>query len=584
MERQTFEETIDSTAVSQEEPQLDTTCRSSSIPSETSTRLDERQRCVRMLIDSALTSVPREDHEIQRERQYLSSKLEQAFGVAMDPDACFSSPPSIVPPRHLLDYFVAHYFKNFQPLWPLFFESSFDPCSILPTLYLTVAAIGSTYAGKSANAFGRMLLESLQAVLITRPLDPRQPNGTSEAICQTLLLNQVMCLYLGQRRSLFIAQQLGGILVIQAHRMDLFNEALVPAKSAADSTTASSTSRMARAYQDIKLETRRWLGFGILRAETYLCTILMTRPLVSFEEFNLRLLKPEKHWVTKTLKSWANAQEENGNVDVDGRTTLLFSDLVRIALDPDETLPVLRPIDYELLLIALQQELWRFGQDRYVLERITGDAELSLGAICDDLRGPDNPFKCERLRISPSHSELDSATAATPPNSSKPPTTTAECAPLRRDHLSFPSRRMNDFRRGFHRCVAALQKWMTSLATIRDSDAYHTERSRIFSCRILFHLTCVRLFADVNALHTIAHSKQWPTCRQEISQQDTISRIHRWYASRDAALALENACEIYELVAGEQAMPPFRRARFNLFAVSKCYHHEYQKVVSIPYN
>jgi hypothetical protein len=189
-----------------------------------------------------------------------------------------------------------------------------------------------------------MAHEVLRGSLITNNLDLRSRNPSSEAICQILMLNKATALYFGQRRAFFIAQQLGALSLVHARRLGLFGNLglAYDGKVAASGTSQRS---------EVRKEARRRLAFGIMRLDVYLSLLLGQKPSLSWEEMRLQPLadwpgssnKPSSSSITTTTHEAASGD-------------VMFSDLVSLYLYGDESPPILRPVDLELVLMGLVAE------------------------------------------------------------------------------------------------------------------------------------------------------------------------------------------------------------------------------------
>ncbi|RFU24950.1 hypothetical protein B7463_g11388, partial [Scytalidium lignicola] len=260
----------------------------------------------------------------------------------------FAVPDHNVP---ILYKFVDLFTEYFHPLWPLLPSYSFDPDVLHPILYLTLTSIGAMYGDTIYHQYGAMMHESIRKHIIAPPAN-HNLNEDSLWLGQSRVLTQVAALYFGQKMAFSHAQRLGGILVSQGRRMKLFNHSKTKFMLAHSRETSNRGTPGEILSRVIVLEARKRLAFAILRAEVYTSFLLNTRPLVSADEIDIELPCSDDIWT---------GEEEDGDTllkvfqqdDTPGRN-LLFSDIVRDAMDQNDTPLLLGPTGQELTLFGLQ--------------------------------------------------------------------------------------------------------------------------------------------------------------------------------------------------------------------------------------
>ena len=476
----------------------------------------------------------------------MSTRVEQAFDL-------YHVYPTRSGRHHLLHYFVDLFLENFYPLWPMFRKHTFDHDRTPPHLFMTLASIGSMYAGKAAATYGFLTHESIRLKLILAPFQFQIPEDAYEPLCQSMVLIQVAALYFGHKQAFSVAQQLGSIIVSHARKINLFNNTI------AFQNIERQTGRTPKADEIVsnwvRSEARKRLAFGILRAEVFVGILLNTRPLVSFEEVNLELPCSNDIWSLEPAK--LEQYVLSGYNRVDERRGYLYSDLVRIALDRGEALPNLNPVEFELILFGLQQLVWRFSHDLGLMPRLTGSYGLEpkierqndlFGSWSFSLQHTEQRENGHRW-----NSSLETGVAD------------------QTDLLDSSIREMNDLKTDYARASLVLRKWKQSFAASTMSTEIVNARSSLLASRLLYHLSFVRLRADIHTFHLLAH-KLVKGDQNQTSIQNFVSSVYRWAASRDAKVALEHACAIWSLISSETERSSQGRAKFNIASHISLYH------------
>ena len=476
----------------------------------------------------------------------MSTRVEQAFDL-------YHVCPTRSGHQHLLHYFVDLFLEHFYPLWPMFRKHTFVHDRTAPHLFMTLASIGSMYAGKAAATYGFLTHESIRLKLIIAPFQSQLPEEAYEPLCQSMVLIQVAALYFGHKQAFSVAQQLGSIIVSHARKINLFNNTIAFQNIERQNGRTPKADEIVSNW--VRSEARKRLAFGILRAEVFVGILLNTRPLVSFEEVNLELPCSNDIWSLEPIKL---EQYVLGRYNrVDERRGYLYSDLVRIALDRGEALPNLNPVEFELILFGLQQLVWRFSHDLGLMPRLTGSYGLEpkierqndlFGSWSFSLQHPDHPENGHHWSSSSGAGLSDRA-----------------------DLLDSSIRDMNDLKTDYARASLVLRKWKQSFAASTMSTEILHARSSLLASRLLYHLSFVRLRADIHTFHLLAH-KLVKGDQNQTPIQNFVSSGYRWAASRDAKVALEHACAIWSLISSETDRSSQGRAKFNIASHISLYH------------
>jgi hypothetical protein len=417
-----------------------------------------------------------------------------------------------------------------------------------PLLYLTLTSIGAMYGGIQSAHFGTLMHCRLRQSLTTGLDFGEFFDEDLVWLGQARLLTQVAALYFGQSQAFSYAQHLGGILVAQARRMNLFKALRCRTD---DSVSASQRPISERLTRWLYLEARRRLAFGILRAETYTSVLLGTRPLVSPEEIDLELPYADSIWRGAPLPPeifLAMVERDRAS-----RLKQRFSDVVRIAFERDEAPSALDPLGHELLLFGLQQSVWRFSHDHDIFLRLTGNMESSSQLGYDGL-----DTVAVSLQIS-NHS-----ISAMPAGQSVelPPSSIPE------DHLRGSPKRMNGLQTDLDGLIVALQRWKESLRFIRNAISLQQHRNSVLSSLLLYHLSYVRLQAPIEDMHHVSYR----IADKRPVEKQIIDDMCEWANSRRAIITVQHACIIWSLINREVRRPEGARAQFNFLAFTGLHH------------
>ncbi|PPJ57912.1 hypothetical protein CBER1_09956 [Cercospora berteroae] len=203
---------------------------------------------------------------------------------------------------------------------------------------------------------------------------------------------------------------------------------------------------------------------------------------------------------------------------------MLFSDLVRIALDEDEVLPALKPVDVELLLFGLQHEVWRFSHDPDIFKRL--------------------------IQIA------------------RPVSATNPGLPSTQDHLDCTGRRMHSLQKDYLRVVKALDKWKAALTHCQLSHPLPENRSVYLSALILYELSFLRLCAPLNSIQQTAYRLHEPSA----SDTAVAEVISAWTFTPESSEAIHHARTIWQMLDTESSRIKDTQAKYNILALIALHH------------
>ena len=490
-----------------------------------------KQKIVEDLICFAFRGFPSSSCSVTQCREYWSSMAPKVGQLFLGS----SNLESLRAGKHVLKYFVDLYLRHFHPLWSLFRLRDFDVDALPPALYLILTATGAMYSGELGRIYGSMMLEYIFSALLTSRCLYDQTLQPSDMVFRFMLLTQIAALYFGQRRLFLRALHLGGIIISEARQAKLFDE---PDKGAASVFSQDQTSSF-----DIfvSTETRTRIALGIFRADIFMSAVLNVRPTMSPEELNLYLPCPDEIWSDgdeDTWRDYLSRQDHNKNI--------LYSDLARIAMDRSARLPRLSIGGHGLVLFATQESVWRFCHDPSVFSRITGNDPM------DDMS--EDEFDHEFSPVGGSTSETGEMGRFV----------TKE---IRADHLGYSVNKMNDLRSDYSRTIHSLRKWKHSFVDNSAARSVHTNRDRLLSGRLLYHLSFLRLMGDVGILDLISSEEIFTQ-----NHQAARGRVYQWSRSQNAKRAVRHALAIWSLISKESSWEYGQRAKFNILSVISLYH------------
>ncbi|CAD0109400.1 unnamed protein product, partial [Aureobasidium uvarum] len=366
-----------------------------------------------------------------------------------------SNAPEVSQSNGILDHFVDIYLEQFQPLWPLIWQPSFERGQLHPLLLLTMTSIGALYSGSASSRYGSLLHEKMREILLVSP--PRVDHTDQENLDlgRAMLLTQVAAIYFEQQHAFSAAQKLGALLNVHAQKMRLFS-----------------------------YRPHRGIPTAI------------------------------------NLQSTTNTSAIGWHK--------------QIALDPNEVLPLLQPLEHELLLYGLQYSVWRFSHDSGMFKRLTGlDADSEPGPTTNDL-------------FSVSNDELYTAN---------------------HDHLDYSTRKMAGLRRERQNVICALRKWKSMVASSQMSNQYGHNRTTYLSGLMLFHLSFLRLHAPVGTIQQVVYHQG---TRSE-SVEALGRTIVEWSTTDQAVVAIKHACSMWTLIEKETSRPTSSQARYTILTVISVY-------------
>ena len=466
--------------------------------------------------------LPTHLQEISRE---LSGRIKAALPEVETILSRSSSP-------HILHHFCGQFMAHFNPLWPLIRPNGLDIESIPFILCLTIASIGAMYSGARCSQLGLIIHENLRLALLTTPFLHQQSAPSLECL-QSLLLTEISTLYFGPRSSLPIAQRIGAMLVQQARMMGIFS------------------GRAFSGYKNVVPTLEQWshreatvrFAFGSFRAEMFVSALLNVRPLLSAEEINLDLPCLDELWM-------GSIEDQRASLKASDDSSLTYADLVRIAKERFEIMPDLKAAQRDLVLYGIQESIWRFSHDPELFSRMMGKANTDPSSILDDgTNGELFPHPTRQPWGRTSEDWMPVASPRSPIN-----------MPMQ-DHLDCSSRKMADLRLDYDRMMMFLRKWKSSYVGNQSSSQLEGNRYNLLNSRLLYHLSFLRLRAD---LHTLDFLTTEHDDFQYNQREDAVRRVWEWSKTISAEKALQHSCAIWDLVSSESTWRVGSRARFNI--------------------
>lgn len=318
-----------------------------------------------------------------------------------------------------------------------------------------------------------------------------------------------------------------------------------------------------------KNETRRRLAFGVLRGDVYTSVLLNTRPLLSYEEVDLRLPCSDDLWhnrenFTAEQQSLAYRMEEKHQHGAG------FSDLVRIYLDRAEPMSELPSGGYELCLFGLQSCIWKSTRDRMALARLT-DHAIEESPHGSSLRPPSTASGViGNQDVVPAEGNTGSRISLNCLNGQCDQRVDIDLDPLSQDcdTLGQSLRRMQDLRSDGDRIRKALERWHSDFMTARRSSRLTQSRDTLMSCTILWHLSELQMLAPLDQLHAVSYR----VAEHSSLDVPALQEVRKWAATKEATMAAKRATLMCELVSYELSRPEETRAKFNFTAFAGLHH------------
>lgn len=292
------------------------------------------------------------------------------------------------------------------------------------------------------------------------------------------------------------------------------------------------------------LESRKRLAYGIMRADVYTSVLLNSRPLLSYEEIYLTLPHSEKLYHNDGELSWRE-QLLTSRIEAERCPQMVFSDLLRVMLERNETAPLDDAVAFELCLFAMQSPLWRFSHDVELFPRLTG-SEWEAASLLDV-----NDRRTSLSQPEPTSTDLLSGRPYAAP-----------------DRLGRVHRNMRDMRDDRARMERALERWHDGFLVARQSPAFTKHRDSLMSSLLLFNTSHLQLHAPLAQLHNVSYRAGE---KRPVSSK-TVQQIYDWSITRNATHAIERAVTICDLMSQELDRPEDSRACFNFLAFGSLHH------------
>jgi len=330
------------------------------------------------------------------------------------------------------------------------------------------------------------------------------------------------------------------LLIAQSRRLNLFQEPNYNHSELFD-FPEDGEAQLARWRS---LESRKRLAYGIMRADVYTSVLLNSRPLLSYEEIYLTLPHSEKLYHNDGELSWRE-QLLTSRIEAERCPQMVFSDLLRVMLERNETAPLDDAVAFELCLFAMQSPLWRFSHDVELFPRLTG-SEWEAASLLDV-----NDRRTSLSQPEPTSTDLLSGRPYAAP-----------------DRLGRVHRNMRDMRDDRARMERALERWHDGFLVARQSPAFTKHRDSLMSSLLLFNTSHLQLHAPLAQLHNVSYRAGE---KRPVSSK-TVQQIYDWSITRNATHAIERAVTICDLMSQELDRPEDSRACFNFLAFGSLHH------------
>lgn len=514
-----------------------------------------RDDLVATLVDQAMENTTMEHRTLANDgdihRPYFQALL-APIKTAFDLNEKHPSPN-----QNYLDTYVELYLANFWTLWPLFPKHMCRPGRFQPLLYLTLASIGAMYGGKASSLFGATLHIKLREVL-AKPLFSYDKDALS--LGQARSLTQAAALYFGQKQAFSYAQHIGGLLVAQARRMNLFVSGTEAAYQVSGQDQEQHLSRW------IRQECRKRLAFAIMRLEMYTSVLQSTRPLLSAEEMNINMPCSRYLWYTSFESTSAYVAAIQQTLAGAEQSPLRFSDLCRIGKDPDEALPPLDSLGEELLMNSLQEQVWDACSSQTTLRR--------LSSICS---GPETVDSGLDLSCGEQEPIIEPA----PSLSAQHPESSLGSISLE-NQIARHRRKLASLRHRITATTSALRKWQRQSCQLTAGEAPTSlpARSSLLSCLLLYHLSFMRLHAPIDLMQSLCHlsfsldedCNILHSLASDMTRTEALRALQVWSQNDSASIALQHALHIFDLLQHEARRPVQDRASFNFLTMLGLYH------------
>ncbi len=221
---------------------------------------------------------------------------------------------------------------------------------------------------------------------------------------------------------------------------------------------------------------------------------------------------------------------------------MLFSDLLRIAVDADESLPSLTFLEQELLMNGLTEYVWLANNGSKSISRLVPDPRRAEAIDSDDGldHGAEKPGSnlAQWQQLPPYADQSIDA------------------------YIVRHSRRLSSLRQRRSQLIKSLRRWQADCLT-RQLPSTIAERSSLLSCFLLYHLGFLQLRCPLDQIHTLSYL---PKDRNP-AQQDILTQVRTWSKSKDAVVALKHALAIAGLIEQETKRPLAARSQVNFLAL-----------------
>ncbi|RHZ50381.1 uncharacterized protein CDV56_103912 [Aspergillus thermomutatus] len=459
------------------------------------------------------TVVPRRDAVTRSyKRRSLSQVVETCFDLS-----------SVAHDRqtHLLHGFITSFFENFHDLWPISWRQGFDYDSVEPFLYLAMTSIGAMYSGSShAAAYGMAVYQELRPILLNACLTCPETPVKTEEIFEAILLTEIMSLYLGRFQESKYIREASTLLVSYAQRIKLFSE--LPDQRGLVGHCDGNQSEESL-FRWIRMERRRRLAFAFLQCETYSSILFHTRPLVSHRDFDLKIPCSQELW-TYVGPDW---REKMLTASQAANSHTLYADLVHTATDGTfGNSAALDATSSELILCGLQMLL------REVSEQ--NSHSIMHSTLAFQMMNPQHHSAFLFAADGMAQQHLSPRSWTSIPYSDQSSSSSASSHFVSSQNI-YPA--------DYQQACQSLNNWRTIQEVLDLISPPHTTRPAPW---LLYHIGCINLHADINALQTLFGCSG--ESRNQAETQTAEKKIMSWASSYAAKVALHHAYQIWQVV------------------------------------
>ena len=354
------------------------------------------------------------------------------------------------------------------------------------------------------------------------------------------MLVQAATLYFGQPNAFSYSQHIAGILVAQVRRMGICSRTPV---SPPELDTSSQEGGLGKW---IHRECEKRLTYAVMRLQCYTSVLHSARPLLSAEEMDVELPCSHHLWHRQFSSTAALVGAIKQDLEIQ-RVPMLFSDLLRIAIDGEEPIPSLTFLEQELFMNGLQEYVWLASNGSKTLHRLVSDTTWTEVDDFDDVldhkrRPPDSNVPRRQQLEAHQNQSIDA-------------------------YIAHHGRRLSSLQQRRRQVVESLRRWQSGSFTGQLPSTI-ADRSSLLSCLLLYHLAFLQLRCPLDLIHMLPYLPK----DQNSSQQNTLTEVLKWGKSEDAVVVLKHALAIVGYVEQETKRPLATRSQVNFLTLVGLHH------------